>query len=154
MVIVVFVMTMTGQELYRLVTREKLSEYFKKWWNWILATMLVLFLFSAWLFMVASALNTGNSVDLFLLSNSCFSIAVVVSIFYLGALCQANSVFGPLMLSTLRMIQDILKFLTMFLGVFLAFTLGIRNLYSYNPVQFTHHNSTVHVNHELGRLVN
>ena len=82
-----------------------------------------------------------------LMANSLFSISSVISVFYLGSLCQVNSEFGPLQLSTLRMFKDIGKFLTIFLGVFFAFTLGVRNLYSYNKslqIEYFHKNGTDH----------
>jgi hypothetical protein len=99
-----------------------------------------------------SAVKLISSLDIaghkiLLIANSCFSISSVVSVFYLGSLCQVNSVFGPLQLSTLRMVKDISKFLTVFLGLFFAFTLGVRNLYSYNrslQLEYISSNSTAH----------
>ena len=42
-----------------------------------------------------------------------------------------NSVLGPLQLSLYRMLRDVLKFLVFFLAIFVAFVMGVRNLYSY-----------------------
>jgi hypothetical protein len=44
---------------------------------------------------------------------------------------QVNPVLGPLQLSLYRMFQDILKFLAFFGAIFLAFVMGVHNVYSY-----------------------
>ena len=47
-----------------------------------------------------------------------------------------NSVLGPLQLSLYRMLRDVLKFLLFFAAIFVAFVMGVRNLYSYyNSIQ-------------------
>jgi hypothetical protein len=140
------------------IHREK-CYYFHKWWNCVLSAMLVGFLVSGLLWLIGSTTMGGWSAvklvsswqiaghKILLMANSFFSISSVISVFYLGSLCQVNSEFGPLQLSTLRMFKDIGKFLTIFLGVFFAFTLGVRNLYSYNKslqVEYFHKNGTKH----------
>ena len=133
--------------------------YFHKWWNCVLSAMLLGFIISGLLWLIGStAIGGWSAVELIsswdiaghkilLLANSFFSVSSVLSVFYLGSLCQVNSEFGPLQLSTLRMFKDISKFLTIFLGVFFAFTLGVRNLYSYNKslqTEYFPQNSTEH----------
>ena len=137
-----YILTMIVKQFYH-YHKEK-RNYFNKWWNIVLVFMLSGFLLAGFFWVVAkiaiggwSAANLISSLDIaghtiLLLGNSSFSIASVISVMYLGSLAQVNSTFGPLQLSTLRMFKDIGKFLTIFLGVFVAFTLGIRNLYSYN----------------------
>ncbi len=44
---------------------------------------------------------------------------------------QVNYILGPLQLSLYRMLQDVLKFLLFFGAIFVAFVMGVRNLYSY-----------------------
>lgn len=143
--------------------------YFNKWWNIVLVVMLIGFLLAGLLWVVAStaiggwsAANLISSLDIaghtiLLLGNSLFSISAVISVMYLGSLAQVNSIFGPLQLSTLRMFKDIGKFLTIFLGVFVAFTLGIRNLYSYNnslELEYLNGNKTdVETQDDLGTYV-
>ncbi len=146
--------------------------YFHKWWNCVLSAMLVGFLASGLFWIIGStAIGGWSAVKLMspldiaghrilLLANSLFSISSVLSVFYVGSLCQVNSVFGPLQLSTLRMFKDIGKFLTIFLGVFFAFTLGVRNLYSYSKsleVEYFHSNSSYrranHTEDELSTYV-
>ena len=108
--------------------------YFLKWWNCFTTVMLFIYLFSGvlWLlgFLIVNKDKTGYM--LLLVGNSGFSIASILSVFHFGNLCRVNSMFGPLQLSVYRMFKDILKFLTIFLGLFLGFTVGVRNLYSYN----------------------
>jgi hypothetical protein len=144
--------------------------YFNKWWNIVLAVMLVGFLLSGVLSLIGSTAIGGWSADklashwdlaghqILLLANSLFSISSVVSVMYLGSLFQVNSVFGPLQLSTLRMFKDILKFLTIFLGIFFAFTLGVRSLYSYNrslQVEYLNSNNitSYHMDDDLSTYV-
>ena len=103
-----------------------------------------------------AATNLVSGVDVaghkcLLIGNGLFSISSVISVFYLGCLYQVNAVFGPLQVSTIRMLKDIMKFLTIFLGVFFAFTLGVRNLYSYNrslEAEYLDKNDTTHQHDE------
>ena len=128
------------QEIWRLINGE---HYFYKWWNWFTAAMLLIFLAAAVFFVMGFAiagkwsstfaiLRERIAHRMLLLGNSCFSIASVLSVWHFGNLCQVNALFGPIQISVYRMFKDILKFLTFFLGIFLAFTLGVRNLYSYS----------------------
>ena len=123
---------MIVQEILRMFSQK--MYYFLKWWNCFTTVMLIIYLLSGvlWLvgFLIVNRDKTGYV--LLLVGNSGFSIASILSVFHFGNLCRVNSVFGPLQLSVYRMFEDILKFLTIFLGVFLAFTVGVRNLYSYN----------------------
>ena len=67
-----------------------------------------------------------------------------------------NYVLGPLQLSLLRMLQDVLKFLLFFAGIFAAFVMGLRHLYSYyNSIQaeinknHTNHTVVAESNHQF-----
>ena len=146
-----YVLTMFVKQLYHIY--KDYGNYVNKWWNIVLFVMLIGFLGAGLCWVAASAaiggwsaanlissLNiTGHTV--LLIGNSLFSISSVISVMYLGSLAQVNSVVGPLHLSTLRMFKDIGKFLTIFLVVFVAFTLGVRNLYSYsNSLEFEYLN--------------
>ena len=117
--------------------------YFHSRWNQVLTVMLIGFVVSDLLWLIGSTAVGGWPVDklesasdmaghrILLLANSFFSISTVMSVFYLGSFWRVNSKCGPLQISTLRMFKDIRNFLTIFLGVFLAFSLGMRNIYSY-----------------------
>ena len=156
-----FVLAMWLQQA-QMIKKYKLG-YFRKWWNAVLIAMLIGFMLSAVFWIIGSstvggwaATNFISGVDLaghkiLLMGNGLFSISSVISVFYLGSLWQVNSVFGPLQLSTIRMFKYIGKFLTIFLGVFFAFTLGVRNLYSYNrslEAEYLDKNGTTHRNDE------
>ena len=146
-----YVLTMFVKQLYHIY--KDYGNYVNKWWNIVLFVMLIGFLGAGLCWVAASAAIGGwsaaNLISSFniaghtvlLIGNGLFSISSVISVMYLGSLGQVNSVFGPLQLSTLRMFKDIGKFLTIFLGVFVAFTLGVRNLYSYsNSLEFEYLN--------------
>lgn len=153
-----------------LQSKDNFFSYFKKWWNCVLIIMLCGFLISGLFWLIGSttiggwaARNLKSSINItghniLLVANSVFSISSIVSIAYLGSLCQVNAIFGPLQLSILRMVKDIAKFLTIFLGIFFAFTLGVRNLYSYNRSledEYLGGNGTAYRQKEqLGRYVN
>ncbi|CAB4021493.1 short transient receptor potential channel 4-like, partial [Paramuricea clavata] len=66
-----------------------------------------------------------------LLANSLFSISTVLSVFYLGSFWTVHSMGGSLQISSLRMLKDIRNFSVIFFGVFVAFTLGVWNIYSF-----------------------
>ena len=130
----IFILALTYQEIWRFSKGEC---YFYKWWNWFMAAMLFIFFLAAVFCIMGFAISGKWSRErvahsMLLLGSSCFSIASVLSVWHFGNLCQVNSLFGPLQLSVYRMFKDILKFLTFFFGIFLAFTLGVRDLYSYS----------------------
>ena len=164
-----FVLAMVYQEIQEMLEHTRRRNYFLKWWNCISTAMLFFFLLSGGLWLLGFAITGRWSATftmitnfrertvhkMLLLGNSCFSIAAILSVCHLGDLCQVNSVFGPLQLSVYRMFKDILKFLTIFLGLFFAFTLGVRNLYSYSrslhleTIQKTNGTDNAVINHRL-----
>ncbi|XP_028395064.1 short transient receptor potential channel 5-like [Dendronephthya gigantea] len=149
--IFVFVFGMIFQEFNEMINHRPWYNYFLKWWNIVTSIMLLFFVFAALLWLIGYAITGGWSVydyslnklvqnkqgyQLLLLGNSFFSLAIVISVFHLVDLCQVNSVLGPLQLSLYRMLQDVLKFLLFFAAIFVAFVIGVRNLYSYyNSIQ-------------------
>lgn len=68
--------------------------------------------------------------DLLLLANATFSIGLVLSFVHASNFFQVNSILGPLQLSLLKMMRDILKFLFLFLLLYLAFGWAERKVYS------------------------
>ena len=128
---------MLFKEICRICVYRK--SYFSKRRNTFLFLTLVIFLLSFILWCIGNKLLNGsmNSYhqdghQMLFFGNSIFSIASVFIVFSVGNLCQVNPVFGPLQLLMYQMFKDIVKFLVLFLGLFAAFTLGVRNLYSYN----------------------
>ena len=68
--------------------------------------------------------------NLLLLSNAAFSIGLVLSFFHASNFFQVNSILGPLQLCLVKMMRDIVKFLFLFLLLFLAFGWAERKVYS------------------------
>uniref|UniRef100_A0A8C1A8A1 Transient receptor potential cation channel, subfamily C, member 7a n=1 Tax=Cyprinus carpio carpio TaxID=630221 RepID=A0A8C1A8A1_CYPCA len=66
-----------------------------------------------------------------LISEGLYSIAVVLSFSRIAYVLPANESFGPLQISLGRTVKDIFKFMVIFIMVFLAFMIGMFNLYSY-----------------------
>lgn len=66
-----------------------------------------------------------------LLSEGLYAIAVVLSFSRIAYILPANESFGPLQISLGRTVKDIFKFMVIFILVFLAFMIGMFNLYSY-----------------------
>lgn len=66
-----------------------------------------------------------------LVSEGLYAVAVVLSFSRIAYILPANESFGPLQISLGRTVKDIFKFMVIFLMVFLAFMIGMFNLYSY-----------------------
>lgn len=66
-----------------------------------------------------------------LISEGLYAVAVVLSFTRIAYILPANESFGPLQISLGRTVKDIFKFLVIFTTVFVAFMVGMFNLYSY-----------------------
>uniref|UniRef100_A0A8C8A348 Transient receptor potential cation channel, subfamily C, member 6b n=1 Tax=Oryzias sinensis TaxID=183150 RepID=A0A8C8A348_9TELE len=66
-----------------------------------------------------------------LISEGLYAIAVVLSFSRIAYILPANERFGPLQISLGRTVKDIFKFMVIFITVFVAFMVGMFNLYSY-----------------------
>ncbi|KAM6973027.1 short transient receptor potential channel 6 [Aplochiton taeniatus] len=66
-----------------------------------------------------------------LISEGLYAIAVVLSFCRIAYVLPANESFGPLQISLGRTVKDIFKFMVIFILVFVAFMIGMFNLYSY-----------------------
>uniref|UniRef100_A0AAQ5XTT7 Transient receptor ion channel domain-containing protein n=1 Tax=Amphiprion ocellaris TaxID=80972 RepID=A0AAQ5XTT7_AMPOC len=66
-----------------------------------------------------------------LISEGLYAIAVVLSFSRIAYILPANESFGPLQISLGRTVKDIFKFMVVFVTVFVAFMVGMFNLYSY-----------------------
>uniref|UniRef100_A0A673GRF0 Short transient receptor potential channel 6-like n=1 Tax=Sinocyclocheilus rhinocerous TaxID=307959 RepID=A0A673GRF0_9TELE len=66
-----------------------------------------------------------------LISEGLYAIAVVLSFSRIAYILPANESFGPLQISLGRTVKDIFKFMVIFIMVFVAFMMGMFNLYSY-----------------------
>ncbi|XP_032996040.1 short transient receptor potential channel 7 isoform X1 [Lacerta agilis] len=66
-----------------------------------------------------------------IISEGLYAVAVVLSFSRIAYILPANESFGPLQISLGRTVKDIFKFMVIFIMVFLAFMIGMFNLYSY-----------------------
>uniref|UniRef100_A0A8C9T6B0 Transient receptor potential cation channel subfamily C member 7 n=1 Tax=Scleropages formosus TaxID=113540 RepID=A0A8C9T6B0_SCLFO len=77
------------------------------------------------------ARNKWRPSDPQLISEGLYAIAVVLSFSRIAYILPANESFGPLQISLGRTVKDIFKFMVIFIMVFVAFMIGMFNLYSY-----------------------
>ncbi|KAK6474722.1 short transient receptor potential channel 7-like [Huso huso] len=66
-----------------------------------------------------------------IISEGLYAVAVVLSFSRIAYILPANESFGPLQISLGRTVKDIFKFMVIFIMVFVAFMIGMFNLYSY-----------------------
>ncbi|XP_060692797.1 short transient receptor potential channel 7-like [Hemiscyllium ocellatum] len=66
-----------------------------------------------------------------IISEGLYAIAIVLSFSRIAYILPANESFGPLQISLGRTVKDIFKFMVIFIMVFVAFMIGMFNLYSY-----------------------
>ena len=134
----IWVAGITVQEIKK-VLKYGMDRYLSEWWHLALIPMIVFYIIATVLWIVAFAVSdssnwTVHERDLLLLSNSFYSLALVLTFFEASHFLQVNSTLGPLHLSLMMMAKDIVRFLALFgLNVF-AFALAMRGLYSH-PVQ-------------------
>ncbi|KAG1934545.1 short transient receptor potential channel [Pimephales promelas] len=77
------------------------------------------------------ARNRWKPSDPQIISEGLYAIAVVLSFSRIAYILPANESFGPLQISLGRTVKDIFKFMVIFIMVFVAFMIGMFNLYSY-----------------------
>ena len=65
------------------------------------------------------------------MADTIYASATVMAFFHLAHVFQVNSVLGPLQLSLYKMLKDVLKFLAVFLLLYIAFATGVAKIYSY-----------------------
>ncbi|XP_067652080.1 short transient receptor potential channel 7-like isoform X1 [Haliotis asinina] len=89
-----------------------------------------------------------DSWDPYNVAEASFAVANVISFTRVSYVLPANELFGPMQISLAKMITDILKFAVIFLVLFIAFMVGLHNLYWYYPastrgmVEMSQHNIT------------
>lgn len=92
---------------------------------------LPLFITNVWCPCIVLARNKWLPSDPQIISEGLYAIAVVLSFSRIAYILPANESFGPLQISLGRTVKDIFKFMVIFIMVFLAFMIGMFNLYSY-----------------------
>ncbi|KAK3708858.1 hypothetical protein QZH41_016285 [Actinostola sp. cb2023] len=141
--IIAWVVGLNVQEFKELLIQGK-RRYFSQWWNSVTLVMVLLFTVSYLLRLIAfgisgnwdilnaiKELTSSASFKIILLSNSLFSIGMVLSFIRLSAAFQANDKLGPLQLSLYHLILDVAKFMVFFALIILAFGFSLRKLYSH-----------------------
>ncbi|XP_032221589.1 short transient receptor potential channel 3 [Nematostella vectensis] len=130
--------------------RQGKERYLSQWWNLVTLAMLGLFIISGILWVAGSALSVSKEGSLavsfqqvlgltegikesyrfILLANAFFTIGVLLAFLHFSNAVQVNSTLGPLQLSLVKMVKDILKFLLLFFLIYLAFVVALRRVYS------------------------
>ncbi|KAG7261382.1 hypothetical protein CRUP_036096, partial [Coryphaenoides rupestris] len=105
------------------------GEYLLEPWNFLDFGMLAIFLAS--FSCRFSAFSHACVAQTYLVSEGLYAVAVVLSFSRIAYILPANESFGPLQISLGRTVKDIMKFMVIFILVFLAFMIGMFNLYSY-----------------------
>ena len=161
----IWVAGITVQEIKK-VLKYGMDRYLSEWWHLALIPMIVFYIIATVLWIVDFAVSGSiasngtvqvrdlGSYNLSLLSNSFYSLALVLTFFEASHFLQVNSTLGPLHLSLMMMVKDIVRFLALFGVNVFAFALAMRGLYSH-PVQTSeqtsgHTNDTD--NHKFQRL--
>ena len=148
-----------------------MERYLGEWWHLAVIPMILFYILAAVLYIVGYASIASDSGEwavhvrhlvgktslgpyqLLLLSNSFYSLALVLTFFEASHLLQVNSTLGPLHLSLMMMVKDIVRFLALFAFNVCAFALAMRKLYSQYVQTSTHvatnNNSTT--NHTFER---
>ena len=110
-----------------------LMNYFSKWWNVVDTLIAFTFLLSytVWLSAWGFYGMWRPRKHAFILAETFYASATVMAFFHLAHVFQVNSVLGPLQLSLYKMLKDVLKFLAIFLLLYIAFATGVAIIYSY-----------------------
>ncbi|KAL9988578.1 hypothetical protein ACROYT_G003036 [Oculina patagonica] len=127
-----FVVGLFFQEFWE-AFKQGFYRYFSKWWNIVDTVTLFMFLASyvMWIIAWGSYGEWQPRRDPFIVADVLYASACVMAFFHLTHFFQVNSTLGPLQLSLYRMLKDVLKFLVIFLMLYIAFATGVVKVYSY-----------------------
>ncbi|XP_050396877.2 short transient receptor potential channel 7 isoform X1 [Patella vulgata] len=91
------------------------------------------------------------------LSEGLFAIANILSFARISYLLPANESLGPLQISLGRMLNDIAKFITLFVFVMVAFMIGLHNLFWYysnhENLEIENRNMTINAKQSFGDVM-
>ena len=113
--------------------RQGFLNYISKWWN-VVDTLIVLTFFLSYTLWLSAWGYYGEwepKKSAFIVADVFYASATVLAFFHLTHVFQINSVLGPLQLSLYKMLKDVLKFLAIFLLLYIAFATGVAKIYSY-----------------------
>ncbi|KAJ7377783.1 hypothetical protein OS493_026350 [Desmophyllum pertusum] len=131
-VVLAFVVGLLLQEALEAI-RQGLVNYFSKWWNVVDTVIVFTFLlaYAVWLTAMGFYGEWKPRKDAFIVADTIYASATVMAFFHFTHVFQVNSVLGPLQLSLYKMLKDVLKFLAIFLLLYIAFATGVAKIYSY-----------------------
>ena len=117
-------------------SRQGFFNYISKWWNVVDTLIVFTFLLSytVWLSAWGYYGEWKPRKSAFIVADTIYASASVMAFFHLAHVFQVNSVLGPLQLSLYKMLKDVLKFLAIFLLLYIAFATGVAKIYSYYVV--------------------
>ena len=113
--------------------RQGFLNYISKWWNVVDTLIVLTFLLSyiVWLSAWGYYGEWEPKKSAFIVADVFYASATVLAFFHLTHVFQINSVLGPLQLSLYKMLKDVLKFLVIFLLLYIAFVTGLAKIYTY-----------------------
>ncbi len=131
-IVLVFVVGLFLQEAMEAI-RQGCLNYFSKWWNVVDSLIVFTFLlaYTVWLSAWGFYGEWKPRKAAFIVADTIYASATVMAFFHLAHIFQVNSVLGPLQLSLYKMLKDVLKFLIIFLLLYIAFATGVAKIYSY-----------------------
>ncbi|PFX26235.1 Short transient receptor potential channel 5 [Stylophora pistillata] len=134
--------------------------YFSKWWNVMHVVTLSTFLvsYSVWLIAWEIYGEWEPRKVIFTVADVLYATATVMEFFHFTYVFQTNSTLGRLQLSLFRMVKDVMRFLLIFIMLFLAFAAGVVKVYAYyvsSQVKLSRElgNSTYAEDHPYAKLV-
>ena len=128
-----FVLGLFLQELWE-AYQQGVKIYFSKWWNVVAVVTISTFVVAYMMWIIVWQRIYGEwqpRRDPFIVADVLYASATVLAFFHLTHVFQVNSTLGPLQLSLYRMLKDVVKFLIIFLMLFIAFGTGVVKVYSY-----------------------
>ena len=127
-----FVVGMFLQEAFK-ARRQGFLNYISKWWNVVNTLIVFTFLLSytLWLSAWGYYREWKPRKSTFIVADTIYATAIVMAFCHLAHVFQVSSVLGPLQLSLYKMLKDVLKFLVVFLLLYIAFATGVAKIYSY-----------------------
>ena len=128
----VFVVGLFLQEVLK-ARRQGFLNYISKWWNVVDTLIIFTFLLSytVWLSAWGYYGEWKPRKSALIVADTIYGSATVMAFFHLAHVFQVNSLLGPLQLSLYKMLKDVLKFLAIFLLLYVAFVTGVAKIYTY-----------------------
>ena len=130
-----FVVGLFLQEAFK-ARRQGFLNYISKWWNVVNTLIVFTFLVSYTLWLTAWGYHREwkPRKSAFIVADTIYASATVMAFCHLAHVFQVSSVLGPLQLSLYKMLKVVLKFLAIFLLLYIAFATGVVKIYTYYAV--------------------